>query len=63
MNLQVNLTFSKYVELDCFCWLYIRSYLRFSFQVSSTQGVFLLQSDSDQGLAPNEDSRTEAVRK
>ena len=47
------------------CWtrllslvVYIWSYLRFSFQVCSTQAVYSLTKWTAWGLAPNEDNRT-----
>ena len=57
-NCEPDLSFSKYVELDCFRWLYIWSYLLFSFQVCSTQGVYYFTKWTAWGLAPNEDNRT-----
>ena len=59
-NCEPDLSFSKYVELDCFRWLYIYiwSYLWFSFQVCSTQAVYSFTKWTAWGLAPNEDNRT-----
>ena len=54
-NCEPNLSFSKYIELDCYRWLYIWSYLWFSFQACSTQGVYSFTKRAAWGLAPIED--------
>ena len=57
-NCEPDLSFSKYVELDCFRWLYIYGHICDFFQVCSTQAVYSFTKWTAWGLAPTEDNRT-----
>ena len=58
-NCEPDLSFSKYVELDCFRWLYILGHIcDFLSRYAQLKQYILLQSEQPGGLAPNEDNKT-----
>ena len=59
-NCEPDLSFSKYVELDCFRWLYIYGHIYdFLSRYAQLKEYILLQSElTAWALAPNEDNKT-----